>query len=278
MARRGWMRAHGIPAGHGWDGSAHGIPAVRAELAGPRLPRPGGRGGSGGVFSGGVGAVRGSPSTQRLPGSGPGSLPSPADRNGGDRGRLQPGRAAPRRPRLRRLREEPRDEQSRRIKEACVCVCVRGRCAAAPARSPPPRLSPVCAAIAPLSPPALNLGGCRGTETWHPRCSSCPGSVRGHLSGSEQRLMPRGVGVSPGGGMSPRGAAAAAGPRSERRVPLGCDRGCGDSDRSATRCIVSSGVPRSLSYAFACGRWWRDFFLFLCSGRRDPPLFPAGNL
>lgn len=70
--------------------------------------------------------------------------------------------------------------------------------------------------------------------------------------------------------MSPRGAAAAAGPRSERRVPLGCDRGCGDSDRSATRCIVSSGVPRSLSYAFACGRWWRDFFYFCTAGGEIP--------
>lgn len=40
---------------------------------------------------------------------------------------------------------------------------------------------------------------------------------------------------------------------------------------------MSSGVPRSLSYAFACGRWWRDFFIFVQRAERSPA-FPSWKL
>lgn len=138
-------------------------------------------------------------------------------------------------------------------------MCVRGRCAAAlPVL--PLLASPPCAAIAPCRP-RRRASLATDTVTRAPAPGPAPAGVGSPGCGG----VPRGAGVSP------RGAAAAAGPRSERRVLLGSDRGCGDSDRSATRCIVSSGVLCSLSYAFACGRWWRDFFfIFVQRAERFP--------
>lgn len=159
-------------------------------------------------------------------------------------------------------------------------MCARGRSAAAPARSPAPP-SPGSAAIVSPSAPGLSLASGRGAETrvpprLHPPAQSPGEGISPRL---RRRLAPRRLGEPRG---PPAGRALGAGgsppERWMKRPGLGSDRGCSDSDRTATRCIVSSGVSRFLSYAFACGRWWWGLFLFLCSGRRDPPLFPAGNL
>lgn len=225
-----------------------------------------------------------------LPSRGMRSQPGPQPRlagGEGERGRdggwgrlvgFRERRSAPRR--LREggvLWQAPRDEQSRRIKEPCVCV--RGRCAAAPARSAPPPLPPLPGARCDRAP--LGAGAQRGTDTsvcvcvcplrlHSPALLRRPKSGRGHPCGAEPGFGRPGVGVSPPG----RGVKLP-GTGTQHRVLLGCS----DTDGTATRCIVSSGVSRFPSYAFACGRWWWwGLFLFLCSGWRDPPLFPAGNL
>lgn len=160
-----------------------------------------------------------------------------------------------------------------------VCVCARGRSAAAPARSPAPP-SPECAAIVSPSAPGLSLAAGRGAETRVPcsaASSSCPKSGRGHQSEAESGFGSLAAGRA-SGAAGGEGSGGGRVPPELWMKPPGLGSYRGRSDRSTTRCIVSSGVSRFLSYAFACGRWWWGLFLFLCSGRRDPPLFPAGNL
>lgn len=225
------MRAHGS-GGTAGTGFAHEISAL-CEGRVLAAPQPPPSRGSGGVFPrrhlAETGLRWATPGTRPLSGAGsgrapsalpegtePAQTPSPTEAAAGMGSAAVPGagggwpgsgcspgaplRSAPRhRPRLRRLSQAPKDEQSRRIKEPCVCGCGGDALQRLPVPLPPAQ------GALPLSAPGLSLAGCRGTETCSPRphcilLSFCgtPSPGEGICPGLSRGLVRRGWGCPPG--------------------------------------------------------------------------------